>query len=219
MGVREQIVADLTIDGDYEVRAQVVDAADFGVPQTRKRLLFVGVRRGMGMSAPRLAGSGATDLVALARFTGDGRPRYQLVTQQNLLSARLVEALADKENLTAISAFQALSDLASLPVGHREDEMSWDDLPSPESAYQRLMRNGQRGKVIMFKCRVLIRIQNCVCVTFRKAGNHRDLQEKFLERYLTGQRWGQENGTGRLSRKHFYAYRRLYPRCGRGLRT
>ena len=42
-------------------------------------------------------------------------------------------------------------------------------------------------------------------------GNHRDLPERLLERYLTGQRWGQDNGTGRLSRRHFYAYRRLHP--------
>ena len=80
MGVREQIVADLTIDGEYKVHAQVVDAADFGVPQTRKRLLFVGVRRGYGLSAPVLTGSGVTDAIALARFTGNRRPRYQLVT-------------------------------------------------------------------------------------------------------------------------------------------
>ena len=66
MGVREQIVADLTIDGEYKVHAQVVDAADFGVPQTRKRLLFVGVRRGYGLSAPVLTGSGVTDAIALA---------------------------------------------------------------------------------------------------------------------------------------------------------
>jgi DNA (cytosine-5)-methyltransferase 1 len=44
-----------------------------------------------------------------------------------------------------------------------------------------------------------------------QGGNHRDLEERLLERFLTGQRWGQENGTGRLSRKHFYAYRRLHP--------
>jgi len=51
MGVREQILADLSLDGEYEVQAQVVDAADFGVPQTRKRLLFAGIRRGAGMAS------------------------------------------------------------------------------------------------------------------------------------------------------------------------
>ena len=42
-------------------------------------------------------------------------------------------------------------------------------------------------------------------------GNHRDLPEKMLERYLTGLRWGQDNGSGKLSRQHFYAYRKLHP--------
>jgi DNA (cytosine-5)-methyltransferase 1 len=42
-------------------------------------------------------------------------------------------------------------------------------------------------------------------------GNYRDLKEHLTERYITGQRWGQDNGTGKLSRKHFYAYRRLHP--------
>src|SRR5262249_10260332 len=45
MGVREQIAEDLALDGEYAVQPQVLDAADFGVPQTRKRLLFVGVHR------------------------------------------------------------------------------------------------------------------------------------------------------------------------------
>jgi DNA (cytosine-5)-methyltransferase 1 len=42
-------------------------------------------------------------------------------------------------------------------------------------------------------------------------GNYRDLRESLQERYITGHRWGQDNGTGKLSRKHFYAYRRLHP--------
>jgi DNA (cytosine-5)-methyltransferase 1 len=44
-----------------------------------------------------------------------------------------------------------------------------------------------------------------------QGGNHRDLDERLLDRFLTGQRWGQDNGSGKLSRKHFYAYRRLHP--------
>jgi len=43
-------------------------------------------------------------------------------------------------------------------------------------------------------------------------GNHRDLSGDLLERYITGDRWGQDNGSGHLSRRHFYAYRRLHPR-------
>jgi DNA (cytosine-5)-methyltransferase 1 len=211
MGVREQILSDLATDGEYEVRAQIVDAADFGVPQTRKRLLFVGVRRGTGMSAPVLTGSGATGSVVLARFNGQRRPRYQLVTQQNLLSMRLAEALEDDNDPTAVSACQAISDLAALPVGNRRDVMAWDELPEPSSGYQRLMRANSRSEVFNVQVPRINKDTELRLQGIPQGGNHRDLQDRLLDRYLTGQRWGQDNGTGRLSRKHFYAYRRLHP--------
>jgi DNA (cytosine-5)-methyltransferase 1 len=211
MGVREQIRTDLSLDGQYDVGAQVVDAADFGVPQTRKRLLFVGVRSGMGMTPPVLTGTGATGAVALARFTGNRRPRYQLVVQQNLLSMRIGEALDDPQNLSAVTASQAISDLASLPMGNRDDELPWSELPLPASRYQALMREGAGGiatnvQVPRMNADTRLRLEG-----IPQGGNHRDLQEPLLERFITGQRWGQDNGTGKLSRKHFYAYRRLHP--------
>lgn len=211
MGAREKILSDLAVDSEYEVRAQVIDAADFGVPQTRKRLLFVGVRRGTGMNAPVLARSGATDSVVLARFTGDRRPRYQLVVQQNLLSMRLAEALADSENVTVVSAFDAISDLAALPVGNRRDEIEWHELPEPRSAYQRLMRADSRSRAFNVQVPRINKDTELRLRAIPRGGNHRDLHERFLDRYLTGHRWGQNNGTGKLSRKHFYAYRRLHP--------
>jgi len=211
MGVREQICADLSLDGEYDVRAQVVDAADFGVPQTRKRLLFAGMRRGIGGAGLDFNGSGAVDAVVLARFTGDRRPRYQLVTQQNLMSMRLADALADPDNLTAVTAQQAISDLAGLAVGNRRDIMDWSEILEPQSAYQRLMREDARTsahnvQVPRINADTAMRLEG-----IPQGGNHRDLQEELLSRYLTGQRWGQDNGSGRLSRKHFYAYRRLHP--------
>lgn len=211
MGAREQILTDLSLGGEYDVRAQVVDAANFGVPQTRKRLLFIGSRRGTGMSVPVLNGSGATDSVVLARFTGDRRPRYQLVVQQNLLSMRLAEALQDSEDLTAVTAAQAISDLTELPVGNRHDEIEWNQLPAPSSAYQRLMRAQTSGKAVNLQVPRLNKDTELRLRGIPQGGNYRDLQEELLGRYLTGQRWGQSNGSGRLSRKHFYAYRRLHP--------
>lgn len=211
MGVREQILADLSLDGTYDVRAQIADAADFGAPQTRRRLLFLGVRRDSGMSAPVLKGSGATDAIVLARFTGDRRPRYQLVVQQNLLSMRLAEALEDSENLTAVTAAQAISDLAGLPMGNRDDVYDWGLLPEPESAYQRLMRTDPGRSAVNLQVPRINKDTELRLCGIPQGGNHRDLQEELLGRYLTGQRWGQDNGSGKLSRKHFYAYRRLYP--------
>ncbi len=211
MGIRDQILADLSLGGMYDVIAQVVDAADFGVPQTRKRLLFVGVQVDKGMTPPVLTGNSAVGSVTLARFIGDRRPRYQIAVQQNLPSMRLGEVLADPEDLRAVTAQQALSDLAALPIGNRFDAMDWAALPAPSSAYQRLMRDGTESiltnvQVPRMNVDTRLRLEG-----IPQGGNHRDLDDRLLDRFLTGQRWGQDNGSGKLSRKHFYAYRRLHP--------
>ena len=45
MGVRTQIEDDLALGGQYLVRSKKLDAANFGVPQTRERLIFIGVQK------------------------------------------------------------------------------------------------------------------------------------------------------------------------------
>lgn len=211
MGVREQIASDLSLGGEYCVSPQVVDAADFGVPQTRKRLLFVAVHRSLGCDPPRLAGSGATSSVALVRFTGARRARYQVEVQRDLVTHWLSQALTDPNDLRVVTVADAISDLASLPVGRRDDMIGYDELPDAQSAYQKVMRGGNTDRLSNVQVpRVnedtVMRLAKIPC-----GGNHRDLPEDLCERYLTGQRWGQDNGTGRLSRRHFYAYRRLHP--------
>ncbi|TDR40485.1 DNA (cytosine-5)-methyltransferase 1 [Tahibacter aquaticus] len=211
MGVREQIAADLSLNGEYTVLPQVVDAADFGVPQTRKRLLFIGVRAGSGMTPPRLIGTGATESVALVRFTGTRRPRYQLVVQEHIRSIRAGEGLTDPNCPFIVSAADAIGDLVGLPVGNRVDELPYDRLDAPASAYQRAMREGagdvlHNVQVPRMNPDTRLRLKGIPA-----GGNHRDLKDELLERYITGQKWGQDNGTGRLSRQHFYAYRRLHP--------
>ena len=211
MGVREQIAADLSLDGEYAVVPQVVDAADFGVPQTRKRLLFVGTRASAKTPPPLLSGSCAVQAVTLARFTGSRRPRYQLVVQEHIRSIRTGEALLDPEDATVVTAADAISDLVSLPVGNRDDIIGYDRLPPPQSGYQRLMREGAGSALANVQ---VPRINPDTRLRLRgipPGGNHRDLREELLERYITGHRWGQDNGSGRLSRRHFYAYRRLHP--------
>ncbi len=211
MGVREQIVNDLALDGEYQVVAQVVDAANFGVPQTRKRLLFLGIHRSLKCSPPVLRGSDATESVMLVRFPARTRTHYDVVVQEGIFSQRLSEALYDPESLLVVNAAQAISDLATLPVGNRVDQIDYWQLPQPESAYQRLMRDGaqhlvQNVQVPRINADTAMRLK-----AIPEGGNHRDLPAPLLERYLTGQRWGQDNGTGKLSRRHFYAYRRLHP--------
>lgn len=211
MGVREQIATDLALDGVYTVLPQVVDAANFGVPQTRKRLLFIGVRNSLGEAPPVLSGTGATDCAALVRFTNTRRPLYQIVIQEHILSPSIGEALANPDNPSVVCAADALSDLVSIPVGNRMDGIAFKELPSPKSAYQRLMREGagdfiRNVQVPRINPDTLLRLEG-----IPQGGNHRDLTGDLLERYITGHRWGQDNGSGFLSRRHFYAYRRLHP--------
>lgn len=211
MGVREQITADLSLEGEYDVLSQVLDAADFGVPQARKRLLFIGVRASTLMTPPILTGTDASQAVTLARFKSARRPKYQVVVQEHIRSIRTGEGLADPENAVIVSASDAISDLDDLAVGNRIDELPYAELPPPKSAYQRLMR--EHAGPLLSNLQVP-RINPDTKLRLRgipPGGNFRDLQEKLLERYITGHKWGQDNGSGKLSRRHFYAYRRLHP--------
>lgn len=212
MGVRDQIAADLELDGEYAVSPQVVDAADFGVPQTRKRLLFVGLRASSGVVPPRLLGTGVTRSISLARFNGAHPPRYRIVAEHEALGVQLRKALANPDDLSVVSTADAISDLQRLETGSRADRIPYDALPPPQSAYQRMMRSRTGAfltnvQVPRINADTVLRLKG-----IPQGGNHRDLAEKLLERYITGQRWGQDNGSGRLSRRHFYAYRRLHPR-------
>ncbi len=209
MGVRDAIVRDLSLGGDYQVRAQVVDAADFGVPQTRKRLLFFGVRHSLRQSAPTLLGSGATSAITLLR--GARASSYELVIQEEILASGIARALTDPEVLTAVTVAQAISDLAELPVGNRTDTLAIEALNPAASAYQRLMRSGLEGHLTNVQVPRINDDTRIRLAAIPAGGNYRDLHARLTKRYLTGQRWGQDNGTGRLSRQHFYAYRRLHP--------
>jgi DNA (cytosine-5)-methyltransferase 1 len=211
MGVREQICADLALDGEYVVSPQVVDAADFGVPQTRKRLLFIGMHSSLRIVPPRLAGTNATESISIVRSVGRRTTRYRIVVQESLAGRRLSEALADPNDLAVVTAADAISDLVGLPTGNRSDELPYCELPEALTAYQRMMRTGAGAMLTNVQ---VPRINDDTKVRLKgipQGGNHRDLREELLERYITGQRWGQDNGTGRLSRRHFYAYRRLHP--------
>lgn len=211
MGVREQIAVDLSLGGEYVVAPQVLDAANFGVPQTRKRLLFIGVRASLGANPPLISGSGATDAVTLTRFTGARRPRYQVVIQQHLLSLQLGASLSDPESSAVVTAADAISDLSALKMGNRNDALPYAALGSPRSAYQRAMRAGGADVLTNVQVPRINRDTELRLKAIPQGGNHRDLRDELLERYITGHRWGQDNGSGRLSRRHFYAYRRLHP--------
>lgn len=206
MGVLHQVKQDLSIDGAYDLNAQVLDAANFGVPQTRKRLIFFGVRRDLGVSPLMPTGSGATSRLGLIRDSQSYR-----VTSKGLEDAELLDRLLDESDLSVVTAAQAISDLRQLETGRRSDSISVFDLPETAIAYQKLMRRGLDDEL----SNVSVPRMNADTVQRLSAvpagGNHRDLSDDLRARYLSDQRWGPNNGSGQLGRAHYSAYRRLHP--------
>ncbi len=211
MGVREQIATDLELCGEYTVLPQVIDAADVGVPQTRQRLVFIGVRRRRGISTPYVQQTGITQAVGLTRSIRRGKYRYELSTVEDLFLSQLAAALSDPEDLSAVTAAQALSDLVALPSGNRDDVLSYAEIGEPQSAYQRFMRNGSGDRLHNVQVPRLRQDTAARLRAIPPGGNHRDLPEELIQRNLSGEKWGPENGSGLLSRRHYYAYRRLHP--------
>lgn len=210
MGFREQIASDLELGGEYRVLPQVIDAADVGAPQTRKRLVFVGVKKSLLVDPPRIIQTSATSALALMRLVRRGSPLYSL-DAIDALGEDLRSRLLDPEDLLAVTAPQAISDLRMLKTGNRLDELPYAKLGAPQSAYQRLMR--QDAGDVIHNVQVP-RLREDTAARLRSVppgGNHRDLPDELLERNLSGQKWGPENGSGLLSRRHYYAYRRLHP--------
>jgi DNA (cytosine-5)-methyltransferase 1 len=210
MGVKEQVLEDLALDGIYNVRSQALDAADFGVPQTRKRIVFVGIHQSLDSEPPLIAGSGVTTTFSLNRRSGRGGSiRYAVTSEPSLLVE--LDQLLSSENTAVVTAEQALSDLEFLRAGSRSDESDVAELPEPASAYQRRMREGLTDRL----CNVSVpRLNEDTRIRLSRlppGGNYRDLPSELTKRYLTDSRWGPTNGSGRLGRQHFYAYRRLHP--------
>jgi DNA (cytosine-5)-methyltransferase 1 len=213
MGVKEQVLADLSLKGAYRVNAQVLDAADFGVPQTRKRIVFIGVHRALNAEPPVLRGSGAIRALSLDRRDSHGRVQYEPAEAPSKPEGpRLLDRLLDPDDESVITAEQAIGDLAGLRVGERRDELDLSTLKPASSAYQRRMRAALNGEIRNVS---VPRVNADTVLRLAKlpqGGNYLNLPEALRKRYLTGELWGPHNGTGRLGRRHYYAYRRLHPR-------
>ena len=205
--VQERIAKDLVLSGRYRVSVQEVDACDFGVPQTRKRLLFVGLRTSLDDLPLDVRGSRASEHLLLSGKE-NGSIGYR-PTSCGLPGGPFLERLLDNEDASIVTTRQAISDLVALRSGQRPDDLSDEDLPRPESAYQQLMRNApavSNVSVPRINADTIIRLS-----AIPAGGNYLDLPHGLRDRYLTGQKWGPHNGSGRLGRRHYYAYRRLHP--------
>lgn len=168
----------------YRVEFRVYDAALFGTPQARRRILILGVRAGSGAERLPEPGPDLAQLFTAIRHNGevpgDLRP--------------YLDALNDPENERLTSARQALSDLPLLGAGQPEVERAYAS--SPLGAFQRWARIGAPDKLRDSRTpaindETLDRLRH-----IPPGGCARAIPKEYL------------NG---LSRRYDSAYRRLHP--------
>lgn len=191
--VRRQIEGDLSLGGAYNVVSGVLDAGDFGTPQRRPRLVFLGLRADLGMPQLPLG----TGISSVLRNGHSGQPAEALLT----VDTHLADVLLDPTDARAVTVRQALSDLVT--PGSRYSSQ-------PQSAYQRIMRRASQAPQDHTPSRIRedTRLR---LAAIPPGGNVYDLPEHLLKRYLGDERWGPAGNGERLARRHYYAYRRLHP--------
>jgi DNA (cytosine-5)-methyltransferase 1 len=113
----------------YRVEYKVYDAALYGTPQARRRVLILGVRRGGRERLPE-PGPDLTALFAAVRHSGK-LPRAV---------EKYLDALRDPENTDLTSASQALSDMPQLGPGEPEADRPYAS--EARTAFQRWVRAG-----------------------------------------------------------------------------
>jgi DNA (cytosine-5)-methyltransferase 1 len=114
----------------YRVEHKIYDAALFGTPQARRRLLILGVQHGGGAERLPEPGPDLATLFAAVRHNGTIRKDLE----------PYLDALKNPEDETLTSARQALSDLPLLGPGEPEIERPYG--AKAQSAYQRWARIG-----------------------------------------------------------------------------
>lgn len=213
--VRRQILEDLTLNGEYCVDSKVLDAAAFGVPQNRLRVLFVGVRADLN-SDPQFPDPGSfADLPALERIRDiRAKNRWSYRHLSSLLTAQSLRMLHDAADCRLVTVKQAIGDLEFLrpnPVLVRRPSNEPIEYElSPTSAYQTARRSASQS---LYNADVPSIRDDTVArlAVIPVGGNFRDLPPELSSRYLTGKKWGPELGRANLSRKYFFAYRKLHP--------
>lgn len=168
----------------YRVEYGVYDAALYGTPQARRRLLILAVRHGSGEEY-------------LPDDSADLTPLYASLRHGGEIPAQLesyAECLADPDDLSMTSGRQALSDLPVL--GADEPELARSYATPPRNAYQRAMRAGSSDSLTNTRTPAVRKetIQRLKMIP--SGGCARDIPRHKL------------NG---LSRRYDSAYRRLHP--------
>jgi DNA (cytosine-5)-methyltransferase 1 len=167
----------------YRVEYKVYDAALFGTPQARRRVLIFGVRGGGTERLPE-PGPDLTPLFAAIRHQGTVPKELE----------EYLDALRDPQDAKLTSATQALSDLPALGPGEPEAERPYAS--EAKTAFQRWVRTGAPEK---------LRDTRTPAVNAETVERLRHIPPGGCARVIPNEHL---NG---LSRRYDSAYRRLHP--------
>lgn len=168
----------------YSVEYQTYDAAWFGTPQARRRILILGIRDGIERARLPVPGPDLTLLYAAVRHGGK--------VPENL--RRHLAALEDPEDKTLTTARQALSDLPVLRPGAIQDEVDYKS--EAHTAFQRWARHRAPKKLRDTQTPRITAAAQARLSHIPPGGCARSIPPEHL------------NG---LSRRYDSAYRRLHP--------
>lgn len=170
----------------YRIEFGVFDAALYGVPQARRRLIVLCVRSSLGKRHLPEPGPDLTRFYSAIRY---GRPIPPG-------TERYLSMLEDPEDLTMTEPQQALSDIPQLGPGEPEVPRSYASPPA--TAFQRFIRS-RAGEQLYDTQTPAVRSKTAERLRFiPPGGSVRDIPAYLL------------NG---LSRRFGSAYRRLHPRA------
>ncbi len=178
-----------SLSGRYLLHAEVLNAAEYGIPQLRRRAVVLGLRKDIGVKptlpSPTHGGRGAVyDYYSL----GYVFPRT--ARGKNALDLRPGTRLPNRPLVTLRAA------LGDLPALLESDEEATAYNRPPRTAYQRRARRGARD------------------LTHHRAWNHKDDIVEFLSLVSPGECPGGHGGRGRNTSYFSQAYARLH---GNGL--
>lgn len=160
----------------YTLRAAILLAADYGVPQLRRRLFVVGVVEGLQFRFPEPEHLGG----------------WRRDTQQKWEAERVRRGL-----LRHITFGEAVGDLPVVRGGQPSPRTYARD---PESGYEKLMRAGHRGGLTDHEARALGEVHAALVAHVPKGGTWRDIPPHLLpDRFQGGvRRTDSTNLLGRL---------------------